>query len=41
MFLGCWLMTAGVPGNTLAGRIELPPYNVTAENLDKVPWPAA
>jgi ABC-type sugar transport system substrate-binding protein len=41
MFLGCWLMTAGVKGNMLAGRIELPPYNVTKENIDRVPWPAA
>lgn len=41
MNLGCWLMTAGVKGNTLAGRIELPPYNVTIDNIDSVPWPAA
>lgn len=41
MNLGAWLMTAGVAGNTLAGRIELPPYNVTVENIDTVPWPAA
>jgi hypothetical protein len=34
-------MTAGVAGDTLAGRIELPPYIVTAENIDTVPWPAA
>jgi ABC-type sugar transport system substrate-binding protein len=41
MNLGCWLMTAGVKSGTYAGRIELPPYNVTAENIDSVPWPAA
>jgi ABC-type sugar transport system substrate-binding protein len=41
MNLGCWLMTAGVKSGTYAGRIELPPYNVTAENIDRVPWPAA
>jgi ABC-type sugar transport system substrate-binding protein len=41
MFLGAWLMTAGVKGGQYAGRIELPPYNVTRENLDQVPWPAA
>jgi ABC-type sugar transport system substrate-binding protein len=41
MNLGAWLMTAGVAGDTLAGRIELPPYIVTAENIDTVPWPAA
>jgi len=41
MNLGAWLMTAAVPGDTHAGRIELPPYNVTAENLHDVPWPAA
>jgi ribose transport system substrate-binding protein len=41
MFLGTWLMTAGVKGGQYAGRIELPPYIVTRENLDKVPWPAA
>lgn len=41
MNLGCWLMTAGVKGNELAGRIELPPYNVTIENINSVPWPAA
>jgi len=41
MFLGAWLMTAGVKGGQFAGRIELPPYNVTKENIDQVPWPAA
>jgi ribose transport system substrate-binding protein len=41
MNLGCWLMTAGVKSGTYAGRIELPPYNVTVENIDTVPWPAA
>jgi ABC-type sugar transport system substrate-binding protein len=41
MNLGAWLMTAGVKGDTLAGRIELPPYIVTVENIDTVPWPAA
>jgi ABC-type sugar transport system substrate-binding protein len=41
MNLGCWLMTAGVKSGTYAGRIELPPYNVTAENIDSIPWPAA
>jgi ABC-type sugar transport system substrate-binding protein len=41
MFIGCWLMTAGVKGATLAGRVELPPYNVTSKNIDQVPWPAA
>lgn len=41
MNLGCWLMTAGVKGATLGGRIELPPYNVTSTNIDTVPWPAA
>src|SRR5215471_17235175 len=41
MFLGAWLMTAGVKGLQFAGRIELPPYNVTKENIDQVPWPAA
>jgi hypothetical protein len=41
MNLGAWLMTAGVKGDTLAGRIELPPYAVTVENIDTVPWPAA
>ena len=41
MNLGCWLMTAGVKSGTYAGKIELPPYNVTAENIDTVPWPAA
>jgi ABC-type sugar transport system substrate-binding protein len=41
MFLGAWLMTAGVKGGQYAGRIELPPYIVTAENLNAVPWPAA
>jgi ribose transport system substrate-binding protein len=41
MFLGCWLMTAGVKGAALAGRIELPPYNVSSTNIDQVPWPAA
>jgi ribose transport system substrate-binding protein len=41
MFLGAWLMTAGVKGGQYAGRIELPPYIVTRENLDRVPWPAA
>lgn len=41
MNLGCWLMTAGVKSGTYAGKVELPPYNVTAENIDSVPWPAA
>jgi ribose transport system substrate-binding protein len=41
MCLGCWLMTAGVKGASLAGRIEIPPYNVTKENIDRIPWPAA
>jgi len=41
MFLGAWLMTAGVKGGLYAGKIELPPYNVTSKNLDSVPWPAA
>ena len=41
MNLGAWLMTAGVAGDTLAGHIELPPYIVTVENIDTVPWPAA
>lgn len=41
MFLGAWLMTAGVQGGSLAGKIELPPFNVTAANVDQVPWPAA
>lgn len=41
MFLGSWLMTAGVKGGQYAGRVELPPYNVTRENVDAVPWPAA
>jgi ribose transport system substrate-binding protein len=41
MFLGCWMMTAGMKGGTYAGRIELPPYNVTSANIDSVPWPAA
>jgi ABC-type sugar transport system substrate-binding protein len=41
MNLGCWLMTAGVKGGAFAGRIELPPYNVTSANIDSVPWPAA
>jgi ABC-type sugar transport system substrate-binding protein len=41
MFLGAWLMTAGVKGGQYTGRIELPPYIVTKENLDQVPWPAA
>jgi ABC-type sugar transport system substrate-binding protein len=41
MYLGCWLMTAGVKGGMYAGRVELPPYIVTAANIDKVPWPAA
>lgn len=41
MFLGAWLMTAGVKGGQYTGRIELPPYIVTKDNLDQVPWPAA
>jgi ribose transport system substrate-binding protein len=41
MNLGCWLMTAGVKGGMYAGRVELPPYIVTAANIDSVPWPAA
>ncbi len=41
MFLGAWLMTAMVPGDKFAGRVELPPYIVTRENIDQVPWPAA
>jgi ABC-type sugar transport system substrate-binding protein len=41
MFLGCWMMTAGVKGGMYAGKIELPPYNVTSANIDSVPWPAA
>lgn len=41
MFLGAWLMTAGVKGGQYAGRVELPPYIVTKENLNEVPWPAA
>jgi hypothetical protein len=41
MNLGAWLMTAGVKGDMFAGKVELPPYNVTAANIDTVPWPAA
>ena len=41
MFLGCWMMTAGMKGGAMAGRVELPPYNVTTANIDHVPWPAA
>ena len=41
MFIGCWLMTAGVKGGMFAGKVELPPYNVTSANIDSVPWPAA
>ena len=41
MNLGAWLMTAGIKGGQFAGRIELPPYIVTKENIDSVPWPAA
>jgi ribose transport system substrate-binding protein len=41
MFIGCWLMTAGVKGGMFAGKVELPPYNVTTANIDSVPWPAA
>jgi len=41
MFIGCWLMTAGVKGGMFAGKVELPPYNVTIANIDSVPWPAA
>ena len=41
MNLGAWLMTAGIKGGQFAGRIELPPYIVTKENIDEVPWPAA
>lgn len=39
MALGCWLMTAGAKGGTLAGKIELPPYIVTAANIGTMPWP--
>ena len=41
MFLGAWLMTARVPGNSLAGQIEIPPYAVTKANVDKVAMPPA
>jgi len=41
MNLGCWAMTAGMKGDTLAGRIELPPFIVNSSNVDSVPWPAA
>jgi ribose transport system substrate-binding protein len=41
MFLGCWMMTAGMKGATYAGKVDLPPYNVTSANIDAVAWPAA
>jgi ABC-type sugar transport system substrate-binding protein len=41
MYLGAWLMTARIKGNQFAGKIEIPPYAVTAENIDKVPFPPA
>jgi ribose transport system substrate-binding protein len=41
MNLGAWLLTAGIKGGQFAGRIELPPYIVTKENIDEVAWPAA
>jgi len=41
MYLGAWLMTARIGGNRFAGKIEIPPYAVTKENVDKVPFPPA
>lgn len=41
MYLGAWLMTSKIKGNQFAGKIEIPPYNVTVENIDKVPFPPA
>lgn len=41
MNLGCWAMTAGLKGATLAGKVELPPFAVTSANIDSVSWPPA
>jgi ribose transport system substrate-binding protein len=41
MYLGAWLMTAKIKGNQYVGKIEIPPYNVTKDNIDKVPFPPA
>jgi ABC-type sugar transport system substrate-binding protein len=41
MTLACYLLTAGVKGGVLAGRVELPPYAVTSSNVDTVAWPSA
>lgn len=41
MYLGAWMMTARVKGNQYAGKVEIPPYIVTKDNIDKVPFPPA
>jgi ABC-type sugar transport system substrate-binding protein len=41
MFIGCWMMTAGMKGGQSSGKVNLPPYNVTSANIDSVAWPAA
>ena len=41
MYLGAWLMTSGIKGNQYAGQIQIPPYNVTKDNIGKVPFPPA
>jgi ABC-type sugar transport system substrate-binding protein len=41
MYIGAWMMTAGVKGGQYAGKVELPPYNVTKENIDSYALPPA
>ena len=41
MNLGCWLMTAGVKGETSPVASSCRPTTSRATNIDSVPWPAA